>query len=201
MRSSPISILLEAAHDARFQTEARGDFSGGDPGRTGRRRALPWPSWTGQERSPEAETRFSGQRGGTAQSHSRTSFRRPFSGEKTRIPAPAQRPRKAVAVDETTAVIDLFKLAMQKEKEAEEFYRDSKARMEDAEQQEGPGLSEPGRAQPLFHAQVRDRPARDDSPNISTSRIFMSVRISSMSGRESGGTGAGFCGIRAAPAV
>jgi len=53
-------------------------------------------------------------------------------GKKLEIPAPAQGPRKAVAVEETTAVIDLFKLAMLKEKEAEEFYRDSRARMEDA---------------------------------------------------------------------
>jgi rubrerythrin len=54
-----------------------------------------------------------------------------FPGRPFVIPERAARPKTAVAVDDRTPVLDLFKLAMQKEKEAEDFYRSSKPRMED----------------------------------------------------------------------
>jgi rubrerythrin len=49
------------------------------------------------------------------------------------VPAESKRPKTKVAVDETAAVLGLFKLAMQKEKEAEEYYKDAKAAVEDAQ--------------------------------------------------------------------
>jgi rubrerythrin len=58
-------------------------------------------------------------------------FRDHFPGRTLVVPAAETRPKKAVAVDDSTAVLDLFKLAMQKEKEAEEYYRNARAGMED----------------------------------------------------------------------
>jgi rubrerythrin len=54
-----------------------------------------------------------------------------FPGRPFTIPASSGKPKPAVAVDDRTPVLDLFKLAMEKEKEAEAFYRDSKPLMED----------------------------------------------------------------------
>lgn len=58
-------------------------------------------------------------------------FRDHFPDRKLVVPAEAKRPKKPVPVDDATAVLDLFKLAMQKEKEAEEYYRDARAKMDD----------------------------------------------------------------------
>jgi rubrerythrin len=58
-------------------------------------------------------------------------FQDHFPDRKLVVPAEAGRPKKAVAVEEATAVLDLFKLAMGKEKEAEEYYRDARAKMDD----------------------------------------------------------------------
>jgi len=58
-------------------------------------------------------------------------FRDHFPDRKLDVPAEARRPKKPVRVDDATAVLDLFKLAMQKEKEAEEYYRDARAKMDD----------------------------------------------------------------------
>jgi rubrerythrin len=55
-----------------------------------------------------------------------------FPGRKLAVPAKSARPAKAVPLDETSSILDLFKLAMAKEKEAEEFYKSSKASIEDA---------------------------------------------------------------------
>jgi len=48
------------------------------------------------------------------------------------VPAEPKRPKKAVPVDEATSVLELFRLAMAKEKEAEEYYRGAKVAAEDA---------------------------------------------------------------------
>jgi rubrerythrin len=55
-----------------------------------------------------------------------------FPARKLAVPAKPARAAKAVPLDETSSVLDLFKLAMAKEKEAEEFYRAAKASIEDA---------------------------------------------------------------------
>jgi rubrerythrin len=60
-------------------------------------------------------------------------FRAHFPGRKLIVPAVARGPRKPAAVDESTAVLALFKLAMQKEKEAEEYYKGAKSQAEDAQ--------------------------------------------------------------------
>jgi rubrerythrin len=60
-------------------------------------------------------------------------FRDHFPGRKLVVPAEAKRPRKAVPVDDATAVVALFKLAMQKEKEAEEYYKGAKSQAEDGQ--------------------------------------------------------------------
>jgi rubrerythrin len=61
-------------------------------------------------------------------------FRDHFPGRKLVVPAEARAPRKsAAAVDDAIAVVALFKLAMQKEKEAEEYYKNAKAQAEDAQ--------------------------------------------------------------------
>jgi len=57
-------------------------------------------------------------------------FKDKFPGQALRVPE-AGRPAKGVPAVEDMAVLDLFKLAMGKEKEAEEFYKDAKARIED----------------------------------------------------------------------
>lgn len=54
-----------------------------------------------------------------------------FPDEALQIPAESPRLAKAAAVGETTSVLDLFKLAMAKEKEAEEYYKESKAGITD----------------------------------------------------------------------
>ncbi len=48
-------------------------------------------------------------------------------------PDPQAKPGAPTAVDDAAAVLDLFKLAMQKEKEAEEYYKGAKAQVEDAQ--------------------------------------------------------------------
>jgi len=55
-----------------------------------------------------------------------------FPDQTLRVPAASPKPAKPVAVDDKTAVLDLFKLAMAKEKEAEEFYKESKTAITDA---------------------------------------------------------------------
>jgi len=52
-----------------------------------------------------------------------------FPDQTLRVPAASPKP---VAVDDKTAVLDLFKLAMAKEKEAEEFYKEAKTAITDA---------------------------------------------------------------------
>jgi rubrerythrin len=58
-------------------------------------------------------------------------FKDHFPGRTLNVPAKSERAKKAVPVDEATSVLDLFKLAMAKEKEAEEYYRGAKAAAED----------------------------------------------------------------------
>lgn len=58
-----------------------------------------------------------------------------FSERKLVIPEPAVLPEKKAAVDRPTSVLDLFKIAMRKEKQAEEFYKESRKRIEDAQSQ------------------------------------------------------------------
>jgi len=60
-------------------------------------------------------------------------FRDHFPERKLVVPAESKRPRSKVALDDAAAVLDLFKLAMQKEKEAEEYYKSAKAQVEDAQ--------------------------------------------------------------------
>jgi rubrerythrin len=60
-------------------------------------------------------------------------FRDHFPDRTLVVPAKSGKPKKPAAVDASTAVVDLFKLAMTKEKEAEEFYRGAKAGIEDAQ--------------------------------------------------------------------
>ena len=58
-------------------------------------------------------------------------FRDHFPNRTLVIPAQGRRPKKAAAVDEATSVLELFKLAMTKEKEAEAYYREAKGLAED----------------------------------------------------------------------
>jgi rubrerythrin len=58
-------------------------------------------------------------------------FRDKFPARTLTVPAKPVRPAKGVPLDDTTPVADLFKLAMGKEKEAEEFYKAAKATVED----------------------------------------------------------------------
>jgi rubrerythrin len=55
-----------------------------------------------------------------------------FPSRPLSVPAKPARTAKPVPLDETSSVLDLFKLAMAKEKEAEEFYRAAKPAVEDA---------------------------------------------------------------------
>jgi rubrerythrin len=57
-------------------------------------------------------------------------FRDKYPGQALKVPA-AGPPAKGVPLVETGSVIDLFTLAMGKEKEAEEYYKDARARIED----------------------------------------------------------------------
>jgi len=57
-------------------------------------------------------------------------FKDKYPGQTLRVPE-AARPAKGIPSVETMAVIDLFKLAMGKEKEAEAVYQDAKVRIED----------------------------------------------------------------------
>lgn len=59
-------------------------------------------------------------------------FKDHFPGRTLVVPAAGARPAKAVPLSEETSVLDLFKLAMAKEKKAEEFYRGARAAAEDA---------------------------------------------------------------------
>ena len=54
-----------------------------------------------------------------------------FPARKLAVPAAPARAARPVPLDESSSVLDLFKLAMAKEKEAEEFYKASKAAVED----------------------------------------------------------------------
>jgi len=55
-----------------------------------------------------------------------------FPGETLRLPESGAVPAKSVPLDEAASVLDLFKLAMAKEKEAEEFYKESKKSITDS---------------------------------------------------------------------
>ncbi len=57
-------------------------------------------------------------------------FQDKYPGQTMRVPETGP-PAKEIPSIETGSVIDLFTLAMGKEKEAEEFYQDAKARVED----------------------------------------------------------------------
>jgi len=59
-------------------------------------------------------------------------FKDHFPGRALVVPAAGQGPKKSVPVGETSSVLELFKLAMAKEKEAEEYYEGAKAAVEDA---------------------------------------------------------------------
>jgi rubrerythrin len=54
-----------------------------------------------------------------------------FPGQELKVPDRPDLPLRAVSIDEKSSVMDLFKLALRKEKQAEEFYRDSRKTMED----------------------------------------------------------------------
>jgi rubrerythrin len=54
-----------------------------------------------------------------------------FPDETLRVPPSSAGPAKSVAIDEAASVLDLFKLAMKKEKQAEEFYKESKKSITD----------------------------------------------------------------------
>ncbi len=58
-----------------------------------------------------------------------------FPGRELTVPDRSDLPLKSVPIDEKSSVLDLFKLALRKEKQAEEFYRDSREAMEDARSQ------------------------------------------------------------------
>lgn len=60
-------------------------------------------------------------------------FKDHFPGRNLIVPASGRKPKKAVPVDEAASVLDLFKLAMAKEKEAEDYYRGAKTAAEDAQ--------------------------------------------------------------------
>jgi rubrerythrin len=57
-------------------------------------------------------------------------FKDKFPGQALRVPETG-RPARGIPSIESGSVIDLFKLAMGKEKEAEEYYKDAKARIDD----------------------------------------------------------------------
>lgn len=54
-----------------------------------------------------------------------------FPGQELKVPERSDMPGKAVPIDETSSVLDLFKLALQKEKQAEDFYQDAQKIMQD----------------------------------------------------------------------
>jgi len=54
-----------------------------------------------------------------------------FPGQEPKVPDRLDLPLKSVPIDEKSSVLDLFKLALQKEKQAEDFYKDSRKTMED----------------------------------------------------------------------
>ncbi|MDD8027323.1 MAG: ferritin family protein [Acidobacteriota bacterium] len=56
-----------------------------------------------------------------------------FPDRKLVVPAESKRPQALASVDESTRVVSLFKLAMLKEKEAEEYYKGAKALTGDAQ--------------------------------------------------------------------
>lgn len=56
-------------------------------------------------------------------------------GETLRLPQASSGPAKSVAIDDSTSVMDLFKLAMKKEKQAEDYYKESKKSITDARSQ------------------------------------------------------------------
>jgi len=56
-----------------------------------------------------------------------------FPDETLRVPAASAKPAKILPVENKTAVLDLFKLAMAKEKEAEAFYKESKKIISDVQ--------------------------------------------------------------------
>lgn len=58
-------------------------------------------------------------------------FRDKFPGQTLSVPAKPVRPDKGASLDDATPVVDLFKLAMGKEKEAEDFYKAAKTAVED----------------------------------------------------------------------
>ena len=58
-------------------------------------------------------------------------FRDKFPQQTLSVPAKPVRPAKGASLDDATPVADLFKLAMGKEKEAEEFYKGAKATVKD----------------------------------------------------------------------
>lgn len=60
-------------------------------------------------------------------------FRDHYPDRKLVVPAESKRPKKTVTLDAAAAVLDLFKLALQKEKEAEDYYREAKAQADDAQ--------------------------------------------------------------------
>jgi len=60
-------------------------------------------------------------------------FKDHFPGLTLIVPAVSARPKKSVPVDEATTVPEIFRLAMAKEKEAEDYYRGAKALAEDAQ--------------------------------------------------------------------
>jgi len=59
-------------------------------------------------------------------------FSQRFPGHELKVPDRSPLQLKSVAIEESTSVLDLFKFALQKEKEAEEFYKESQRRMEDS---------------------------------------------------------------------
>jgi rubrerythrin len=58
-------------------------------------------------------------------------FRDKFPARTLSVPAKPARPVQGISLDDATPVADLFRLAMGKEKEAEEFYKSAKATVED----------------------------------------------------------------------
>jgi rubrerythrin len=55
-----------------------------------------------------------------------------FPGVDLKIPEKAARPRASAAVDEKISILDLFKLALEAERLAEQFYKDARGVMDDA---------------------------------------------------------------------
>jgi rubrerythrin len=60
-------------------------------------------------------------------------FKDHFPGRALVVPAENKRPKHAVPVGDETPVLDVFRLAQTKEKEAEDFYNGAKAEAEDAQ--------------------------------------------------------------------